>query len=81
MAQAKTGDTVKIHYTGKLDDGTVFDTSVKRDPLEFKIGDGKIIPGFEKAVIGMTAGEEKTIKLMPEEAYGPHSIKLVDIAE
>lgn len=77
MSQAKAGDTVKVHYTGKLDDGTIFDSSKNRDPLEFKIGDGKIIPGFEKAVTGMAVDEEKTIKLMPEEAYGPHRAELI----
>lgn len=71
MAQAKEGDTVRVHYTGKLEDGTVFDTSGDRAPLEFTIGDGQIIPGFEKAVIGMEPGETKTARISPEEAYGP----------
>ena len=53
MAQVKHGDTVKIHYTGKLEDGTIFDTSAKRDPLQFKIGAGQVISGFEQAVVGM----------------------------
>ena len=56
MAQAKHGDIVKVHYTGKLDDGTIFDSSRDREPLEFTIGGGEIIPGFEHAVIGMKAG-------------------------
>jgi FKBP-type peptidyl-prolyl cis-trans isomerase 2 len=77
MAQAKQGDTVKVHYTGKLDNGMIFDSSEKRDPLEFKIGEGKLIPGFEKAVIGMEINETKTIKLMAEEAYGKHKPELV----
>ena len=77
MAQAKQGDTVKIHYTGKLADKEVFDSSVNREPLEFKIGDGKIIPGFEKAVLGMTPGESKTVNISPEKAYGPHHKELV----
>lgn len=72
MAQAKQGDTVKVHYTGKLDDGTVFDASAERDPLEFTIGEGEIIPGFEQAVVGMEPGETKTARISPEEAYGPH---------
>ncbi|HOB17523.1 MAG TPA: peptidylprolyl isomerase [Candidatus Methanoculleus thermohydrogenotrophicum] len=72
MAQAKQGDTVRVHYTGKLDDGTVFDTSSERSPLEFTIGEGEIIPGFEQAVIGMKPGETKTVRIPPEEAYGPH---------
>ncbi|WP_332450071.1 FKBP-type peptidyl-prolyl cis-trans isomerase [Methanoculleus sp.] len=71
MAQAKEGDTVRVHYTGKLEDGTVFDTSGEGTPIEFTIGDGEIIPGFEKAVVGMEPGETKTARLSPEEAYGP----------
>ena len=72
MAQAKAGDTVKVHYTGKLEDGTVFDTSEERTPLEFTIGSGQIIPGFERAVVGMEPGETKTATISPEEAYGQH---------
>jgi peptidylprolyl isomerase len=72
MAQAKEGDTVKVHYTGKLEDGTVFDTSEERAPLEFTIGNGQIIRGFEQAVVGMEPGEAKTATIPPEEAYGPH---------
>jgi len=71
MVQAKEGDTVKVHYTGKLDDGTVFDTSDERAPLEFTIGSGQIIHGFEQAVVGMEPGETKTATIPPEEAYGP----------
>lgn len=70
MAQVKTGDTVKIHYTGKLDDGTVFDSSVEREPLEFKVGEGQVIPGFESAVIDMTVGDEKQFTIPPDDAYG-----------
>jgi len=72
MAQAKSGDKVKVHYTGKLDDGTVFGSSAGEEPLEFTIGDGQIIPGFEQAVIGMDQGESKTIKIDSDRAYGPH---------
>ncbi|MDD4568438.1 MAG: peptidylprolyl isomerase [Methanoculleus chikugoensis] len=72
MAQAKAGDTVQVHYTGKLEDGTVFDTSEERTPLEFTIGSGQIIPGFERAVVGMEPGETKTATISPEEAYGQH---------
>lgn len=72
MAQAKEGDTVRVQYTGKLKDGTIFDTSDEREPLEFTIGKGEIIPGFERAVIGMKPGETKTATIPPEEAYGPH---------
>jgi len=77
MEQAKQGDIVKVHYTGKLDDGMVFDSSEKRDPLEFKIGEKKLIPGFEEAVVGMKIDEVKTVKLMAEEAYGKHKPELV----
>ncbi len=70
MAQAKEGDTVRVHYTGKLGDGTVFDTSDESEPLEFTIGKGQIIPGFEQAVVGMKPGETKTTTIPPEEAYG-----------
>jgi peptidylprolyl isomerase len=77
MAQAKTGDTVKIHYSGTLSDGTQFDSSAGRDPIEFAVGAGAVIPGFEKAVEGMAVGESKTITIPPEEAYGPHHEQLV----
>ncbi len=76
MAAAQ-GDTVRIHYTGRLDDGTVFDTSEGREPLEFTLGSGQVIPGFEKAVEGMEAGEEKTFTIPADEAYGPHQEDLV----
>lgn len=72
MAQAASGDTVKVHYTGKLDDGTVFDSSREREPLEFTLDEGQIIPGFEEAVVGMEEGEETTVQIPPEKAYGPH---------
>ncbi len=71
MAQAKTGDTVQIHYTGKLADGTVFDTSRDRHPLQFTIGKGQLIAGFEQAVIGMNTGESKTAVIPADRAYGP----------
>jgi peptidylprolyl isomerase len=80
MAQAKTGDTVKVHYTGKLDDGTVFDSSEGREPLEFKIGEGGLIPDFEQAVVGMKPGDSKTIQIASENAYGPyHEEMVIDI--
>ncbi|RXE55146.1 peptidylprolyl isomerase [Methanoculleus taiwanensis] len=72
MAQAKEGDTVKVHYTGKLQDGTVFDSSDERAPIEFTIGEGQVISGFEQAVVGMEPGETKTTTVPAEEAYGPH---------
>lgn len=71
MAQAKTGDTVHIHYTGRLGDGTVFDSSRDRDPLSFTLGEGQVIPGFEAAVTGMETGESKTAEIPSGEAYGP----------
>lgn len=76
MAQVKNGDTVKVHYTGKLDDGTTFDTSSGRDPLEFKVGEGRVIPGFEKAIVGMGQGDTKTVTIPVDEAYGPRKDEL-----
>jgi peptidylprolyl isomerase len=70
MAQVKQGDTVQVNYTGKLSDGTVFDTSVDRHPLQVTLGKGSLIAGFEKAVIGMNAGEKKTVIIPFAEAYG-----------
>ena len=70
MSQAKPGDTVRIHYTSTLNDGTQFDSSVGRDPLEFAVGSGMVIPGFDSAVQGMTVGESKSFTIEPEEAYG-----------
>lgn len=77
MVQAKSGDTVKIHYTGKLNDGTVFDSSANREPLEFTIAQGQVIPGFEQAVLGMAPGESKTEKIPMEQAYGPYREDMV----
>jgi FKBP-type peptidyl-prolyl cis-trans isomerase 2 len=77
IQQAKTGDTVKVHYTGRLQDGTVFDTSVGSEPLEFTLGQGQIIPGFEQAVIGMQVGESKTVTIPADQAYGPHRDDMV----
>lgn len=71
MSQAKQGDTVQVNYTGKLEDGTVFDTSYGRWPLQFTIGNGQLIEGFEKAVTGMSVGEKKTVVIPSDEAYGP----------
>ena len=70
MAQAKEGDTVRIHYTGTLADGTTFDSSDGRDPLEFTVGSGQIIPGLDKAIPGMEIGEKKTVTAAADEAYG-----------
>ena len=71
MAQVKAGDTVSIHYTGRLDDGSVFDSSQGRDPLQFVVGSGQIIPGLDEAIPGMSEGETKTVSVEPELAYGP----------
>lgn len=81
MIQAKRGDTVKVHYTGKLDDGTVFDSSKGREPLEFSIGEGIVIPGFEEAIVGMSPGESKTASICAEQAYGPYRPELVMVVE
>ena len=77
MAQAKHGDTVQIHYTGKLDDGFVFDTSLEREPLEFQIGGGFVLEGFEQAVIDMNPGDSKTFTISAENAYGPYRQEMV----
>lgn len=70
MSKAKDGDTVKVHYTGTLEDGEVFDTSKDKEPLEFQLGQGQLIPGFEKAVEGMEVGESTTVEIPSDEAYG-----------
>lgn len=71
MQQVKKGDTVKVHYHGKLTDGTTFDSSEGREPLEFEVGSGMVIPGFDQGVTGMTVGEKKTVLIPADEAYGP----------
>ncbi|MFK7938741.1 MAG: peptidylprolyl isomerase [Roseovarius sp.] len=71
MTQAKAGDTVKIHYTGTLIDGSIFDSSSGRDPLEFTVGSGQIIPGLDAAIAGMAQGEKKTVTIPADQAYGP----------
>ena len=81
MAQAQAGNNVKVHYTGKLDDGTVFDSSVEREPLEFSLGSGNVIPGFEEAIVGMAPGESKTATIPPDQAYGPQRDELVITVE
>ena len=73
MEKAKQGDKVKVHYKGYLDDGTVFDSSFDQDPLEFTIGAGEIIPGFENAVVGMEIGETKTVDIPAQDAYGEYN--------
>ncbi|MBI4145278.1 peptidylprolyl isomerase [Candidatus Woesearchaeota archaeon] len=74
---AKKGDTVKVEYTGTLDNGAQFDTSVGKEPITFKLGSGEVIPGFENALEGMSVGQEKTVDIVPEQAYGPHHAQLV----
>ncbi len=77
MSQAKCGDRVKVHYTGRLINSEVFNTSKDGEPLEFTVGNGDVIPGFERAVIAMEVGETKTVTVPPEEAYGPSSEELL----
>lgn len=77
MSAAKAGDSVRVHYTGTLDDGTVFDSSVGNDPLIFTLGGGEVIEGFDQAVVGMQVGESKTITLPPEQAYGSREETLI----
>jgi len=69
---AETGDTVTVHYTGKLDDGTVFDSSRERDPLQFTLGDENVIPGFQNAIRGQAVGDKFEVEVGPKDAYGPH---------
>lgn len=71
------GKKVKVHYTGRLDEDNIFDSSVGREPLEFVVGEGTLIPGFENGVIGMSQGEKKTIELSVDEAYGPLREELI----
>jgi len=73
MTEAKAGDTVQLHYKGTLDDGSVFDSSEGRDPLEFTVGSGQIIPGLDKAIPGMKVGDEKKVRIEADEAYGAHN--------
>ena len=77
MSQAKSGDKVKVHYTGKLKDGTVFDTTSQGSPLEFTIGEGRLISDFEEAVVGMEPGESKSFEVASGNAYGPHREEMV----
>ncbi|NLG61182.1 MAG: peptidylprolyl isomerase [Candidatus Cloacimonetes bacterium] len=77
MAQAQKGDTVRVHYTGTLDDGTVFDSSKGRDPIEFTVGSGQVIAGFDEAVDGMSEGESKKITIPAAQAYGERREELM----
>ena len=76
-AHAKIGDTVQVNYTGKLADGSVFDSSVGREPFEFTLGAAQAVRGFDKAVLGMKVGEKKTVTIPADEAYGPHLDEMV----
>lgn len=79
MSKVQKGDKVKVHYTGKLNDGQVFDSSEGREPLEFTIGNGMLIQGFETGVVGMEVGDTKTVKITPEEGYGERNDELVAV--
>ena len=77
MSVVAAGNKVKIHYTGTFDDGEVFDSSRKVEPLEFEVGTGQVIPGFDNAVVGMAVGEKKQVRLLEDEAYGPYNPEMV----
>ncbi|UCC72832.1 MAG: FKBP-type peptidyl-prolyl cis-trans isomerase [Gemmatimonadota bacterium] len=81
MAEAKTGDRVKVHYRGTLKDGTEFDSSHGGDPLEFTLGEAMVIAGFENAVVGMEEGETKAVSIPPEDGYGPRVEELVAVVQ
>ena len=87
MSKVKVNDTVKVHYTGKLKTGQIFDSSIERDPLEVTLGQGQLIPGFEKELVDMEVNEKKTITVAKEEAYGDivedmfHEIKKAELPE
>jgi peptidylprolyl isomerase len=77
MAQVKSGDKVKVHYHGKLTTGETFDSSAGREPLEFEVGSGSVIKGFDEGVTGMSVGEKKTINIPFDEAYGPVNPEMI----
>lgn len=77
MAQAQAGDTVRVHYTGRLGDGTVFDSSQGSDPLEFTLGEGQVIAGFDRAVTGMSPGDTQTVTIPVNDAYGERRAEMV----
>ena len=74
----KEGNKVKVHYTGKFEDNNIFDTSKDKEPLEFTVGEGQLIPGFEQGVVGLNTGDKKTVELEPEQAYGPVRNELIN---
>jgi peptidylprolyl isomerase len=80
MIQAKIGDKVAVHYTGRLADGSIFDSSIGEDPLVFTLGDGDLIDGFEEGILGMSVGEKKTVTIAPDKAYGePHDDMVLEV--
>jgi len=81
MVQEKEGDTVKVHYTVKLGDGTIIGSTIDQEPLQFTIGDGQILPSLEQAIIGMNPGETKTIDIPAEQAFGPHFEEMVIVID
>lgn len=81
MSEAKSGDTVRVHYTGTIADGSTFDSSVGNDPIQFIIGEGRVIPGFEQAAVGLAPGESRTVTIAAGEAYGDHRPDLVQEVE
>ncbi|MFD0975644.1 FKBP-type peptidyl-prolyl cis-trans isomerase [Salinimicrobium gaetbulicola] len=81
MSQVKQNDTVRVHYTGKLTDGQIFDSSLEREPIEFTMGQGQLIPGFEKGLLDMKVNEKKTINIPAEEAYGEPRPELIQEVE
>lgn len=81
MPQAQEGNRVRVHYTGKLNDGTIFDSSEGRDPLEFILGGGMVIPGFDDAITGLELGESITAIIPAEKAYGPRNDEMIIVVE
>lgn len=81
MSQVTQKDTVRVHYTGKLADGQIFDSSLEREPIEFTMGEGQLIPGFEKGLLDMKVNEKKTVEIPSEEAYGAPREELVQEVE
>ncbi|MFP4350383.1 MAG: FKBP-type peptidyl-prolyl cis-trans isomerase [Thermodesulfobacteriota bacterium] len=81
MTQANKGDTVRVHFTGRLEDGTEFGKTKEDEPLEFTIGQGQVIPGFEQSTVGMEPGEKKTVELEPDQAFGEKRPELISKVE
>lgn len=79
--EAQTGDIIKVHYTGKYASGEVFDSSSGKQPIEFTLGQGSLISGFEQGVLGMKKGEKKTLRILPENGYGPYLPELVSVVK